>query len=183
MIGPILKGKKVILKPIKVNEAKNYLRWSKDPKVTKFLSTFRPGLSLKKEKEIIKNFRKSKTEINWSIYTMAGRNIGGTSLIKLDAKKIKKATYGIFIGEKNYWGQGYGTDILKTVLKFAFNKLKLNRVELGVFYPNKRGVRCYIRCGFKREGRKREAAIVNGKYVDVIGMGILKREFKKMNIK
>ncbi|MDD5071652.1 MAG: GNAT family protein [Patescibacteria group bacterium] len=179
MIGPILKGKKVILRPIKVGEAEDFLRWFKDLEVTRFLKIEGKNLNLKKEKSIIKNFRREKKKIVWSIYTEEGAHIGSTGLHDLDLKRNKKATWGIVIGEKSYWNQGYGTDTLKTVLKFCFTKLKLNRVELSVYPPNIAGFKCYIKCGFKEEGKKRKSIMKRGKYLDEIVMGILKKEFKK----
>ncbi|MDD5291110.1 MAG: GNAT family protein [Patescibacteria group bacterium] len=178
MIGPILKGEKVILKPIKVSEAENFLHWFKDSKVTRFLRVEGKDLNLKKERKIIKNIRKNKNKIVWSIYTMGGLHIGDTGLHDLDLKRNKKATWGIVIGEKSYWGQGYGTDTLKTVLKFCFTRLKLNRVELSVYPLNIAGFKCYTKCGFKEEGRKRKSIMKRGKYLDEIIMGILRKEYK-----
>ena len=178
MIGPILKGEKVILKPIKVSEAKNFLRWFKDSKVTRFLRIEGRDLNLKKERDIIKNIRKNKNKMVWSIYTKEGKHIGDSGLHELDLKRNKKATWGIVIGEKNYWNQGYGTDTLRTILRFCFTKLKLNRVELSVYPPNIAGFKLYTKCGFKKEGIKRRSIMKRGKYLDEIIMGILKSEFK-----
>lgn len=119
--------------------------------------------------------------MNWSIFIEKENLIGTTGII---INKIhRKCSWGIFIGDKNYWGHGYGTDVLKTVLKYCFKKLKLNRVELGVFPHNPRGKRCYEKCGFKVEGIKRQAIKKNGKFIDEIIMGITKSDYKKLNKK
>jgi len=178
MIGPILKGGKVVLKPVKVSEAKNFLRWFKNSVITRYLNNDFKDLTLVKERNKIKSFRKDKSKMVWSIYTKEGVHIGDTGLHSLDLKRNKKATWGIVIGEKSYWGQGYGTDTLKTVLKFCFAKLKLNRVELSVYPPNIAGFKLYTKCGFKKEGIKRRSIMKRGKYLDEIIMGILKNEFK-----
>jgi len=180
MIGPILKGEKIILKPIKVSEASNYLRWLSDSQVTRFLTTNAKGLNLKKEKNYIKGARKSQIFMNWGIYTKVGRHVGSTGLKNIDLKKNKKATWGIFIGEKDEWGKGYATDTLKTILKFAFNELKLNRVQLSVFKGNIYAKKCYTRCGFNKEGVKRQAIKIDGKFIDEIIMGILRDDYKNI---
>jgi len=179
MIGPILKGGKVILKPIRVSEAENFLRWFKDSLVNRFISQEGKDLNLRKEIRLIKDIRKNKNQIVWSIYTKDGVHIGSTGLHHIDLKRNKKATWGIVIGEKKYWGQGYGTDALKTILKFSFEKLKLNRVELSVFPGNTAGFKCYTKCGFKQEGIKRKSILKRGKYLDEVIMGILKEDYKK----
>jgi len=181
MRTPILKGKKIVLKPLKLSQAENFLRWFKDGKVTKFLSADFRDLNLKKEKEFIKKSNNNKTEIRWAIYTKDGRHIGSTGLHQIDKKVHFKATWGIVIGDKNYWNKGLGTDVLKTVLKFCFSDLKLNRLELGVFPLNKGGRRCYEKCGFKIEGIKKQSFYKNSKFLDEIVMGIIKSDYNKLN--
>ena len=87
------------------------------------------------------------------------------------------ATLGIVIGEKEYWGKGYGTEAVKTMLRYAFHELGLNRVELETYSFNPRAQRCYERAGFRREGVRRGALYRDGKFHDIIIMGILREEF------
>lgn len=182
MKAPTLKGRRVILKPLKISQAENFLRWIKDNQVNKFLIVDGRGLTLEKEKEYIKNSLADKKRMNWAIYTKDGAHIGNTGLHDIDKKNLK-AVWGIFIGDKNYWGQGLGTDTLRTVLEYCFKKLKLNRVELGVFKFNPRGQRCYKKCGFRVEGVKKQAIKKNGKFIDDIIMGITKNDYNKLNKK
>lgn len=178
MNGPILKGKKVILTPRKVSQAKNYVAWFSDPEVNKYLGREFNDLNLKKEKGYLKKAQKEKNQIIWAIYTTSGVHIGSTSLHKIDQQN-KKAGWGIVIGNKEYWNQGLCTDSLKTIVRFAFKKLKLNRIELLVFPGNKGGIKCYTRCGFKKEGLKRQAVFKGGKYYDEYIMAILRSEYGK----
>jgi len=180
MKAPILKGQKVILKPFALNQAENYLSWFKDKEVDKYLGADHRSLTLKKEKEYIKKSNRQKNILRWGIYLKDGTHIGNTGLQQIDKKKNLKATWGICIGDKNYWGKGLGTDTLRTVLKFCFDKLKLNRVELGVFPHNPRGQRCYKKCGFKIEGVKRQSIRKYGKFFDEIIMGITRNDYKKL---
>jgi RimJ/RimL family protein N-acetyltransferase len=63
------------------------------------------------------------------------------------------------------------------LLDFAFSQMNLHRVYLRVFEDNQRALHCYEKCGFKPEGRLREAHFANGKYKDELVMGILRHEF------
>ncbi len=180
---PILKGKKVILKPLELSQAKSYIRWLKDPEINRFLGADFSDLDFKKEKEFIEKSVEDKSVARWAIYTSEGKHIGSTGLHEIDKKINFKATWGIFIGDKNYWSQGFGTDTLKTVLKYCFGKLKLNRVELCVFPHNPRGKRCYEKCGFKVEGVKRQAIKKNGKFIDDIIMGVIKSDYEQFKSK
>ena len=71
-------------------------------------------------------------------------------------------------------GQGIGTALLEAVLDLADNWLMLRRVELEVYADNQRAVRLYEKFGFETEGRKREASVKNGAYVDLLVMARLR---------
>ena len=86
---------------------------------------------------------------------------------------------GIGIGEREYWGKGYGTDAMKLVLRFGFVELGLHRVSLDVFAYNPRGVKSYEKAGFKHEGRVREMIRRDGKRYDELFMGVLREDWLK----
>lgn len=182
MHGPMLKGKKVILKPMMLKEAPAFLRWFADKEVIKYIGNQNTGLTLEKEKDYIKRIPAKKEQVAWSIHTTDGVHIGSTDLHSLNLKN-KKTEWGILIGDKDYWNQGYGQDTLKTVMRYCFNKLKLHRFGLSVYEGNIGGIRCYTKCGLKKEGVKRESIFRFGSYLDEIIMGILKSEYKKLKNK
>ncbi len=88
---------------------------------------------------------------------------------------------GISIGEKEYWGKGYGTDAMRVVLRYAFTELNLHRVSLTVFEYNPRAIRSYEKAGFTLEGREREAVFRSGKRTDMIYMGVLREDWERLS--
>ncbi len=74
----------------------------------------------------------------------------------------------------SHHGQGYGTEAVGLLLDHAFKDLNLHRVQLHVFATNARAIRVYEKAGFAREGVLLEAAYIDGKYVDVVVMGVLR---------
>jgi RimJ/RimL family protein N-acetyltransferase len=90
------------------------------------------------------------------------------------------AWVGIGLGEREYWGKGYGTDAMRLALRYAFMELNLHRVTLDVFEYNPRAIRSYEKAGFRPEGRQRQALIRNGKRWDLLEMGILREEWLKL---
>jgi RimJ/RimL family protein N-acetyltransferase len=90
------------------------------------------------------------------------------------------AWVGIGLGERDYWGKGYGTDAMRLVLRFAFRELNLNRVTLDVFEYNPRAIRSYENAGFKHEGRGRAWLNREGQRWDMVYMGILRREWEAL---
>ena len=120
------------------------------------------------------------TEKNLVMETKEGVYLGQISLHKIDWKN-SNAELGIVIGNKEYWGKGYGTEAIKILLQHAFNQMNLYKIYLQVFEFNQRGIRCYEKCGFTKEGKLRKNHFYKAKYYDVILMGILKDEFEKTN--
>ena len=99
--------------------------------------------------------------------------------IRLDQVNIidRRASLAVGIDDPASLGQGIGPEAIGLVQHFAFDKLKLHRLSLRVLAYNSRAIRAYEKCGFKVEGREREAAFVDCKWHDDLMMGILKREF------
>jgi len=84
---------------------------------------------------------------------------------------------GISIGEREFWGTGYGTDAMQVLLRYAFCELNLHRVSLTVFEYNPRAIRSYEKAGFKIEGQERKFLERGGKRWDMLYMGILRQEW------
>jgi len=89
------------------------------------------------------------------------------------------AWVAIGIGERQYWGKGYGTEAMRLALQFAFMELNLWRVSLGVYNNNTRAIRSYQKAGFQIEGLQRSAGRRAGQVWDICFMGILRREWEK----
>ena len=85
---------------------------------------------------------------------------------------------GIFIGEKESWGKGCGTEAMRLLLDYAFNLLNLHSVMLGAFEFNERAIRTYRSLGFKEIGRRRQARIVGPAKYDAVLMDLLASEFE-----
>ena len=101
--------------------------------------------------------------------------IGGCGFANLDWKN-RYGIVGIFLGSE-FHNQGYGTDALTVLVRFAFEQMNLNKVQLDVFSFNERGIACYKKIGFREEGRLRQTIFRNGRYYDTVVMGILGEEW------
>ena len=177
----ILKGKKVILRPLSLKDAPRFCQWLADPEVTKFLAIYdQPPPTLKEERGWVKKHQRSKDSINLAIDAIGGKHIGSVSLMKID-KISRRAEFGIFIGDKEYWGQGCGTEACRLIVDYGFRKLKLNRIGLTLIAYNIRGQKSYQKVGFKIEGRARNHYFRDGYFHDQIQMGLLRDEWLKKN--
>lgn len=90
------------------------------------------------------------------------------------------AWVGIGIGEREFWGRGYGTDAMRLCLQYAFAELNVHRVSLGLHEYNSRALRSYEKAGFRLEGRTRKDLMRDGKRRDSLWMGVLREEWLRM---
>ena len=92
--------------------------------------------------------------------------------------KNRSGEIGIVIGEAEYRGRGIGTEAIRVSQDFVFNRLNLNRLHIKVHFYNTRAYNCYIKSGFKEEGRMRQSFFIHGTYFDTIILSMLKSEFE-----
>jgi RimJ/RimL family protein N-acetyltransferase len=176
----MLTGELVRLRALEPEDAQHAHRWINDREVTQFLMARYP-FSLASEKEWAEGAAKPNSfeEARYVIETLDGVPIGVCGLHR-GRPEDRIANLGIMIGEKDYWSQGYGTDAMLTLLRFAFYQMNLHKVTLGVFEINPRARAVYTKCGFVEEGRGREEYFQDGRYIDIIRMGVLRREFEAL---
>lgn len=88
----------------------------------------------------------------------------------------RNADIGLIIGNKAYWGKGIATEAIRMCVDFAFYELKLHRVWAGVYSPNMSSARAFEKAGFRLEGTKKEAALLDGEWLDCYIYGIINDE-------
>ena len=92
----------------------------------------------------------------------------------------QKAGFRIALNNKKDFNKGYGTEAVQLALKFVFEELKLNRLQLEVYSHNIRGIKAYEKAGFKREGVLRESLYYNNQFSDEIIMGMLRKDYEEL---
>lgn len=103
-----------------------------------------------------------------------GVAVGACSLFTIEPAP-RTAVLGIWLGTP-YWDSGLGTDAVRTLCRFAFDHMNLQRIELTVFETNPRARRAYEKVGFVLEGTRRRSEFVQGRHVDSDLMSVLPEE-------
>jgi len=173
-------GERIRLRAIEREDVPRFVGWLNDQEVRQHLKLRLP-LSMTEEEAWFVSVQQRPPEerpLTIEIKTPTGwRAIGNIGLTNINWYD-RSAEVGIFIGEKQYWNQGYGREAMRLMLRHAFNTLNLNRVGLHVYETNQRGIRSYENVGFVHEGRLRQGRYQDGKFVDVILMSILRSEWQ-----
>jgi [ribosomal protein S5]-alanine N-acetyltransferase len=179
----ILKTTRLILRPLKQRDAKDIVRNANDLEVSKWLLVVPYPYNLKDAKAWIKHNqekwkKKEKNDYSFGIELKEEKNlIGAIGLHRINIDQ-GTAEVGYWIGRK-YHRQGYGSEALEAVLDFSFNRLKLRRLEAGVFAGNPSSSILLEKYGFIQEGFKPEARVckADGLLRDEYLYGLLRKNY------
>jgi diamine N-acetyltransferase len=186
-------GEKIRLRADERSDIPSFVQWLNDPEVREHLSMYLP-VSLAGEEQWFENMLKHPAEEQplaievREAVPAAGiipaevkdswKLIGNCGFMDIDWR-VRSAEAGLLIGDKGCWGKGYGTEVMRLLLRHGFETLNLNRIFLRVDETNRRGIHVYEKVGFVHEGRFRQAVYLSGNYQDLLVMSVLRPEWDK----
>jgi len=174
---PVLETGRLILRKISVNDAENIFEYAKDDEVTKNLVW-----ATHKTIEDTKKFLAEGVGFMpppWAIVCKTDNKVIGTISFMNYTPEHSRVEVG-FVISKKYWGRGFMTEVLKEVIKFGFEKLKINRIEAFCNSENAASAKVMEKSGMKLEGMSREYLFVKGKFWDMKIYSILKNDLMKL---
>jgi RimJ/RimL family protein N-acetyltransferase len=174
----VLEGQLVRLRPLTPDDLPDLMRWYADPEVNHWLhhSEYRDVSDERIRAKFGPGSERS-DDARWIIEAVDGTGIGVIRLEGIEGKH-RRAELAVSIGEKEYWSRGYGTEAIGLALQHGFEGIGLRRVVLVTDVDNERGIRCYEKCGFRREGLLRANRIRYGEPLDMVVMGVLREEWR-----
>lgn len=176
----VIQGERVFLRPFEVDDAERYRRWRADA-APMFLAGWRDPapMSLAQVEARIERLTKEQEGdfVTFVICLVADtRPIGEVLLADIDHRN-GSAELGIFIGEPEEWGKGYGTDAVEAMVGFGFGALRLERIFLEVWTENPRARRAYEKAGFVHEATLRSDRYEHGGFTSGHVMSIVRDEW------
>ena len=173
-----LKGLRISLRPVLRSDTALFLVWLNDQEVTQYLRTFMP-MSEAGEEEWVNNLHKRQP--NHLVFTLVAdkKPIGVMGLHRISFKDGTAAT-GAYIGDKEYWGKGYGSEAKMLLLNYAFNELNLRKITSDVIAFNERSYNYSIKCGYKEEARLKDQIFTKGKYWDEVILSVFKKDWEPL---
>ena len=174
---PFLKGEKVYLRPLDLDDLNgDYLNWVNDEEVIQHLATIHPTTKQGLE-DYVRSILSNKSFTFFAVIEMeTGKHIGNVKVGPIDW--INRFTnYGRMMGDRSSWGKGYGTEVLKLVQKYVFEKLNLHKLFDLAVASNEASIKSNEKAGMKIEATLREHVFKNGKYVDAVVLSITSDEY------
>lgn len=152
------------------DDAEHIATWFNDAEVTAYLKRGAHPMTVPFEREYLEKMYTDDKHLMFALWHRKDQKLIGTIGLHNIDHINQTATFGIAIGEKNYWSNGIGTESLKTLLEHGFGRLNLRSVKLSVFGNNLRGKRCYEKCGFVEVGCYPKHILKDGVWCDEILM-------------
>jgi RimJ/RimL family protein N-acetyltransferase len=145
-----LEGNLVVLRTKVPGDAPLDYSWRADPELAALDATAPINLTLDEYVTLYRDDLSypSPSSMRLAIDTLDGRHIGNCMCYDIDTAR-KQGELGIVIGHRSFWGRGYGTDAVITVLNHLFSQTELKRVYLHTLVDNKRAQRAFEKAGFK----------------------------------
>lgn len=169
-----LKSERIYLRTLAETDAPVLLTNTQDKEI-RYMTGTKSTFTLEQIQQHIKNINEDPSRYDFAICLNSNsKMIGELSILDIEQDN-NKAGFRISMCSIELTGKGYGTEAIRLILKFVFEDLKLNRLQLEVFSHNKRGIKAYEKTGFRTEGILRESL----NYSDEIIMSILKSDYEK----
>ena len=177
----MIPGDKVRLRRPERADLPRFAAWLNDPEVRRHLALVYPQ-SVPLEERWLED--QLKLEPALQAFVIEAARIGGDAEWNpvgvigwhLIDWRNRTGELGLVIGEKAVWNSGLGTDAVRTLVRWGFRELNLNRACLRVFADNAGAIRCYEKVGFQHEGRLRQDRYQDGQDLDTLVMGLLRQE-------
>lgn len=173
---PILQTERLALREMSPQDVNALLRHFGNPEVIQFIN-MQPIKTIEQANEWLKwmgGMYAAQDGLRWAVTLHDTSFIGSAGLHRWN-REGHYAEIGCDIAYQ-FWGQGYGQEVMKEVIQFGWQHMKLNRIEANVVQGNQRSIHILEKLGFKKEGVLRQRLLKGGKYYDVIMFGLLRQD-------
>jgi [ribosomal protein S5]-alanine N-acetyltransferase len=173
-----LKGERIHLRALEESDLTNYyLQWLNDEEVCRYNShAVFPNTEGKMRSYFTSLQDQDRSIVLAIIHTDSKKHIGNVSFQNINWIS-RNAEFAILLGDKEFWGYGYGEEAAKLIVGYGFERLNLHRIYCGTLQGNEGMKKLTKKLCMKEEGLRRQAIFKNGEYVDIIEYGVLRNEF------
>jgi RimJ/RimL family protein N-acetyltransferase len=148
-----------------------YCRWMNDSEVTRHLECRFQTHTLESLREYVGRLQDDADNFLFAILLkQEERHIGNIKLGPVNWTH-RFADLGLLIGEKDCWDQGYATEAIRLLRRFAFDELGLHKLQAGCYDTNPSSARAFQKAGFVKEGHRRAQFLCEGRYVGQLLLG------------
>jgi len=172
-----LQGQRIQLRALTEKDlTEEYLQWLNDEEVCRYNSHAIFPNTEQKMKNYFDRLDIQREVVLAIIDAKLNKHVGNISLQNINWVS-RNAEFAILLGDKNYWGKGYGEEAAQLIVSYGFERLNLHRIYCGTVEGNEGMKKLAIKLKMREEGLRREAIYKNGRYLDIVEYGVLRHEF------
>ena len=177
MIAPSLTGTIVELRSVTESDLNNLVNWYNEPNIFRFMSRDTP-LTMDDQMAWYASTQSSPNVLVWAVIDRDTKTLIGSATLRNLTDAARRAEIGVLLGVS---GSGFGSDVVRVILSYAFKVLDIQCVSSEVRGDNRRAISTNMRAGFKPEGILRRRLLKDGTLHDLYSMSILREEFETVD--
>ena len=172
-------GKKIVLRAMEPSDCQMIKEMFNDPEMENLVVGWSYPISSYAQQKWFENHYNDQNNFRFVIETKEEGAIGIATLISIDWKN-RRATHGLKLANRENRAKGIGTDVVMSIMRYAFDELGLHRLDGSWLADNEASKHLFAKCGWTTEGVRKEYVYKNGKYRDLIIARILASEYYEL---
>ncbi len=162
-----INGDRIYLRKVELSDVDHeYVGWLNDPDVNQFLETRHETQTIDSVQKYVEKMVSLDDELFLAICLQDNhKHIGNIKLGPINLIH-KYAEISLFIGDKNEWGTGIGTEAINILCDYGFSIMELHKITAGCYSNNLGSIKAFKKCGFSEEGIWKDHYLYRGSYVD-----------------
>lgn len=179
----MLRGELTYLVPLDAANAETVRAWINDPEIHRWMMSGHVPVSAAAEVawyEHSEELQRAGEAYRFEVHDASDGALIGTCGLEHVSALHRHGEIGLLIAPPDRWGRGFGADVLRTLLRFAFDTLGMHTARITVFAGNERAFELYKRVGFTETGRDREAYFLGGAFRDLVRLDMTEDEWRAL---
>ncbi|WP_214510722.1 GNAT family N-acetyltransferase [Pseudomonas brassicacearum] len=173
-----IQGQRILLRALELEDLPLLHQWSNDEVLWSLLGGWHFPTSREAQREWLLGLKSDSLNQRFGIEVQGHGLIGTANLVSIDWKN-RTAEHGMMIGDSSLRGQGHGTDVIATVMRYAFDELGLSRLSTTIIEYNAASLATYTRkTPWVIEGVQRQWYYRKGQRWDRIMLGVSAEEYR-----
>ncbi|MGH8439205.1 MAG: GNAT family N-acetyltransferase [Pseudomonas sp.] len=173
-----IRGQRILLRALELEDLPLLHQWSNDEALWSLLGGWHFPTSREAQRDWLLSLKGDALNQRFGIEVAGHGLIGTANLVAIDWKN-GTAEHGMMIGDSSLRGQGYGTEVIATVMRYAFDELGLSRLSTTIIEYNEASLATYTRkTPWLIEGVQRQWYYRKGQRWDRILLGVSAAEYR-----
>ena len=176
-----ISGRKVRLRALEADDVPQLHRWANDPTLWRMLGGWQFPVSQASTRTWLDGLASDRLNQRYGIERLDdGVLLGAANLVDIDWKN-GTASHGMMLGSSDERGKGYGVDTVMAIMRYAFDELRLERLDSDIIADNAASLRLYLgKCGWREEGRQRGWHFREGQRWDRVIIGVTRQDYAEL---